>query len=32
MTWNEVREMYTAGMEFGSHSMTHPTYEGGGGG
>ena len=24
MTWNEVREMHAAGMEIGSHSMTHP--------
>ena len=24
MTWSEVREMHAAGMEIGSHSMTHP--------
>jgi peptidoglycan/xylan/chitin deacetylase (PgdA/CDA1 family) len=24
MSWSEVREMQAAGMEFGSHSMTHP--------
>lgn len=24
MNWSEVREMHAAGMEFGSHSMTHP--------
>ncbi len=24
MTWSEVREMYAAGMEIGSHTMTHP--------
>lgn len=24
MSWSEVREMHAAGMEFGSHTMTHP--------
>lgn len=24
MTWSEVREMHKAGIEFGSHSVTHP--------
>jgi peptidoglycan/xylan/chitin deacetylase (PgdA/CDA1 family) len=24
MTWSEVRELHSAGIEFGSHSVTHP--------
>ena len=26
MSWSEVREMHAAGMEFGSHTMTHPVF------
>src|SRR5439155_15033721 len=24
LTWNEVRELHRAGVEFGSHTVTHP--------
>lgn len=24
MTWDQIREMHTAGIEFGSHTITHP--------
>lgn len=24
MNWNEIKEMFNAGMEFGSHTLTHP--------